>query len=80
MYTLSMYRKGINIIEGYFTKSELLYPKKEKSPTCFDFEIFFPDPQLHQTFKPIRELLCIFSTCNLLNLYMIYVPLRYKHN
>ena len=22
-------------------------------PTCCNFEIFFPDPQLHQTFKPI---------------------------
>ena len=27
------------------TKSELLYPKKEKSPTCCNFEIFDHDPQ-----------------------------------
>ena len=28
------------------TKSELLDPKKEKSPTCCNFEIFDHDPQL----------------------------------
>ena len=28
------------------TKSELLDPKKEKSPTCRNFEIFDHDPQL----------------------------------
>ena len=27
------------------TKSELLDPKKEKSPTCYNFEIFEHDPQ-----------------------------------
>ena len=27
-------------------KSKLLDPKKEKSPTCFNFEIFEHDPQL----------------------------------
>ena len=51
MCTLSMYPNGINIIEGYFdTKSELLEPKKEKSPTCFNFEIFEHDPQLDMKF------------------------------
>ena len=38
MFTLSMYRKGINIMKDTLdTKSELLYPKKEKSPTCLNF-------------------------------------------
>ena len=41
-------------------------------PTCCDFEFFFPDPQLHQTFKPIRELLCTFSSCSVLSINMIY--------
>ena len=44
----------------------------EKSPTCCVFEIFFLDPQLHQTFKPIRHLLCTFSSCSVLSIYMIY--------
>ena len=51
MYTLSMCRKGINIIEGYFGyKSELLTPKKEKSPTGRNFEIFDHDTQLDMEF------------------------------
>ena len=35
------------------TKSELLDPKKEKSPTCFNFEIFNHDPPTwHEILKP----------------------------
>ena len=41
-------------------------------PTCGDFDFFFPDPQLHHTFKPIRDLLCTFSYCSVLSIYMIY--------
>ena len=32
--------------------------KIKNRPTCCDF-VFFPDPQLHQIFKPIRKLFCI---------------------
>ena len=33
------------------TKSELLEPKKEKSPTCSNFEIFDHDPHLDMNFE-----------------------------
>ena len=34
--------------------------KIENRPTIGDFEIYFLDPQLHQTFKPIRKFSCTF--------------------
>ena len=49
-------------------------------PTCCDFEIFFPDPQLHQIFKPIRHLLCTFSSCSVLSIYMIYNIYKFQGN
>ena len=43
--------ESINKIEGLEdTKSELLYPKKEKSPSCCNFKIFDHDPQLDMKF------------------------------
>ena len=43
------------------TKSELLDPKKEKSPTCCNFEIFDHDPQLDMKFEIIKMLVTIWS-------------------
>ena len=37
-----------------------------------DFEKKILDPQLHQTFKPIRKFFCTFSSCSVLSIYMIY--------
>ena len=36
------------------------------------FWFFFSGPQLHQTFKPLRQLLCTFSSCSVLSINMIY--------
>ena len=41
-------------------------------PTCCNFEKKILDPQLHQTFKPIRKFFCTFSSCSVLSIYMIY--------
>ena len=41
------------------TKSELLDPKKEKSPTCHNFEIFDHDPQLDMKFWNSRDIVGI---------------------
>ena len=37
------------------TKSELLDPKKEKLPTCCNFEIFDHDPQLDIKFRNLTS-------------------------
>merc|ERR1711951_302212 len=49
-------------------------------PTCSNFEFFFLDPQLHQTFKPIRQLLCTFSYYSVLSINMIYNIYKFHKN
>ena len=52
LFTWSTYPVGITETKDTFdSKSELLEPKKENSPTCTNFLIFDNDPNLTSNFQ-----------------------------
>ena len=75
MYTLSMYRKGINIIEGYFGYQKWTFiPKKRKITYLLWFLNFWPRPPTwHETFKPIRLLVTIFISYTSRYIHNLYI-------